>query len=354
MHFINRASLNKPTLALRHDYITYAMKKYLPNNSGYEDIDNQTIANEYIDLDMVNYQGSGLYNPADLPQKVQYMQLDDITLCFQQLAPNDPQSVPIRVNTPSIQMNFVLEGQRSYKPAAGYGPPYHLPTGYHSIAYYTAMKGELWYTQEEDSIIVDLSFPESYLRTAFGDDLTQLGNLEKAVAKRQSALLGNRTFPLTPTQKGILLAMSSCSLDGPLKKLFLEGKLLELLVLQVEQFQATSVSAGPQILSQEDVEKLQLVQATLLNTIDQPPSINELSRLVGLNRTKLMSGFKELFGNTIYGYLADVRMERAKELMLANTYMKIAEVARQVGFRSANNFSAAFKKKFGYSPTALR
>ena len=290
----------------------YATAKHFSGKLEKYMIDNQATRDGNFYRDGLNYQDNNLCKSLVLPQKVQYVQLDDISFCFQQMDVTDLQPTPVQLDTPSFQMSFVLEGQRAYKPAVGYGPPCHLLTSYHSLGYYSAMKGELWYPQEGSSMTIDLSFPESYLRTAFGDNLTQLGNLEKAVAKQQSALLGNRTFPLTPPQKNILLAMYGCSLDGPLKKLFLEGKLLELLVLQIEQFQTASISTIPQTLSQEDIDKLQLVQTALLEAIDQPPSINELSRLVGLNRTKLMGGFKELFGNTIYGYLADIRMQRAK------------------------------------------
>jgi AraC-like DNA-binding protein len=79
-----------------------------------------------------------------------------------------------------------------------------------------------------------------------------------------------------------------------------------------------------------------------------------LTLLAGMNRTKLMSGFKDLFGTTIYSYVADLRMERAKELLIREPLLKIADIARRVGFKNPNNFSAAFKKKFGYSPNTLR
>ncbi|MBD2703918.1 helix-turn-helix transcriptional regulator [Spirosoma sp. BT702] len=285
--------------------------------------------------------------------KVQYLQLDEVKLQFQKLATNNCYPVDIWIDTPTIHMNFVLSGKRRYLPAPGYGPSNQLAEGHHSLGYYTALRGKLQYAERMPCFTIDIAFSESYLRTLFQDDLSQLKDFGKAIEKRQSALLGNRTFPLTQPQKDVLMAMYDCQLTGQLQKLFIEGKLLELLTLQIGQFQDEQ-PVRQDLLKREDLEKFHTIRDELAQNLDNPPSLKELTILVGMNRTKLMSGFKEVFGTTIFSYVADLRMERAKELMLSDTYMKVAEVARLVGFKSPNNFSIAFKKKFGFSPNTFR
>jgi AraC family transcriptional regulator, transcriptional activator of the genes for pyochelin and ferripyochelin receptors len=48
-----------------------------------------------------------------------------------------------------------------------------------------------------------------------------------------------------------------------------------------------------------------------------PPSLLELSRQIGLNDYKLKLGFKQLFGNTVFGYVWEQRMQQARFLLTA-------------------------------------
>ena len=79
----------------------------------------------------------------------------------------------------------------------------------------------------------------------------------------------------------------------------------------------------------------------------------ELSQLVGLNDYKLKAGFREYFGNTVFGCLHDYRMQEAKRL-LETKKINIKQVARSVGYTSETSFSSAFRKKFGVSPSVYR
>ncbi len=85
-----------------------------------------------------------------------------------------------------------------------------------------------------------------------------------------------------------------------------------------------------------------------------PPSITELAKTVGLNSTKLKKGFKLVYNNTIFGFLRDIRLERAKTLLF-NEDMTIADIANQVGYSNPSKFSKAFKKnKYGLNPKEVR
>lgn len=46
-----------------------------------------------------------------------------------------------------------------------------------------------------------------------------------------------------------------------------------------------------------------------------PPSLSELSRIVGINEFKLKKKFKEVFNMTVFGYLADYRLGIARSLL---------------------------------------
>ncbi|MFE6076651.1 hypothetical protein ACFVQB_19470 [Paenibacillus sp. NPDC057886] len=55
--------------------------------------------------------------------------------------------------------------------------------------------------------------------------------------------------------------------------------------------------------------------------MEPPPSLLELSRLVGISDSKLKSGFKELFGTTVFGYLKEKRLDKARELLEMSKYL---------------------------------
>ncbi|NDU96524.1 helix-turn-helix transcriptional regulator [Spirosoma terrae] len=294
-----------------------------------------------------------IVNDNDDLRKIQYVYPDSVTFNFLKLTTTTCHTADIWLDKPTIQMLFVVEGRCSYQPQPEYGPASTLIAGQHCLGYYPTMQGKVLYASETPCFTIDISLSEAYFRAIFQNDLTQLGSFGASIEKKQSALLGNQIFPLTSVQKEVLLAIHDCPLTGQLQKLFLDGKLRELLTLQIAQSQS-SCPADSATLRHDDVDTFHSIRDQLAQNLTHPPSLKELTLLAGMNRTKLMSGFKNLFGTTIYSYVADLRMERAKELLIREPLLKIADVARRVGFKNPNNFSAAFKKKFGYSPNSLR
>ncbi len=61
--------------------------------------------------------------------------------------------------------------------------------------------------------------------------------------------------------------------------------------------------------------------------------------------------FKENFGVSPKQYIQDLRIAKAKNLLKSNVYSSIATVAEEVGFSNIYQFSTAFKKATGYTPT---
>jgi AraC-like DNA-binding protein len=74
---------------------------------------------------------------------------------------------------------------------------------------------------------------------------------------------------------------------------------------------------------------------------------------VGINDFKLKNGFKQLYGNTVFGLLFEERMQQAK-VMLVDPEISIKELSMTVGYKNLSNFTSAFKKRFGYPPSFER
>ena len=149
----------------------------------------------------------------------------------------------------------------------------------------------------------------------------------------------------------VISEIVNCTYKDELKDLFLLSKSIELLVLQAESYGLKTNNAF--IKTKADKEKLINAKELLISRIDNPPTIVELSKLVGVNEYKLKKGLKELFGTTIFGYIHSLRMSMAKRLLLG-TDKTAKEIAYETGYSSAQHFSNAFKKKFGVPPNSVR
>ena len=128
----------------------------------------------------------------------------------------------------------------------------------------------------------------------------------------------------------VLRQMLTCNLHGGVARLYLEAKLMR-----------------------SDIDRLEQARHILLSCYEDPPTITELSRAVGLNRTKLKAGFKDRFGTTIFGFIRAQRMRRAL-LLLRDRECNVSQAAATVGYNSLSAFAAAFKVEFGFSPQLVR
>ncbi|HEX8021312.1 AraC family transcriptional regulator, partial [Mucilaginibacter sp.] len=132
-----------------------------------------------------------------------------------------------------------------------------------------------------------------------------------------------------------------------IKRLFLEAGIVDLLI---KLYQPEEMTSKPIF---NDADKMRLLEAR--NIVEQnlkhPCSLIELSRKTGLNDFKLKKGFKALFGNTVFGYLAELRMNTAYKLLKDGR--TVSEVAETVGYKNAHHFTAAFKKHFDMLPSKV-
>jgi AraC-like DNA-binding protein len=81
--------------------------------------------------------------------------------------------------------------------------------------------------------------------------------------------------------------------------------------------------------------------------------VEDIGKLIGINQNKIRKEFKTQYNITVSDYIAELRMLRAKKLII-NQEILIKEIAIECGYEYVQNFTRAFKKKFGVSPEKLR
>ena len=157
------------------------------------------------------------------------------------------------------------------------------------------------------------------------------------------------------TTQQILHEILNCKLSGLLKCMFFESKAIELLLCFMKCHSVILNSCESCKFLNNPYEKEKIIQAKdiLLSDIQKPPTIPELAKLVSINQCYLKKGFKDIFNNTIFGYIQEQRIIKAK-LLLTTTPISIAEIAEQVGFSNSSNFTNAFKNFTGILPSDMR
>lgn len=99
-----------------------------------------------------------------------------------------------------------------------------------------------------------------------------------------------------------------------------------------------------------DIQKIQEINEAILKDLTKPcPSIEELSKAVGMSTAKFKTLYKAVFNNSVYNYHLNERLVQARKYLQSGKYT-INEVAYMVGFNYPSSFSRIFKKTFGQSP----
>ena len=167
--------------------------------------------------------------------------------------------------------------------------------------------------------------------------------------------IGNREFfglrsIFSPAIGQVVSAIYECPMGGPLGNLFIEGSLQQFIALHLAPFMQPVLKHDN--MTSRDKDILHAVKDYLHRTFQQNHSLVDLSRHFGINQNKLKKSFKELFGVPVIEYLYNLKMEHAKT-MLYDEGMYVGEVAAIVGYKNANHFSTAFKRKFGITPSKV-
>lgn len=69
---------------------------------------------------------------------------------------------------------------------------------------------------------------------------------------------------------------------------------------------------------------------------------------------QLNERFKELFGQTAYAYLIQIRLRKAKEWLPSHPDWTVRQIGEAVGFRDASHFISTFRQKEGMTPEKYR
>lgn len=153
---------------------------------------------------------------------------------------------------------------------------------------------------------------------------------------------------ITPSMAIVLSQLMHFNLHQSTRKLYFKGKVYELLSLYFNRTEDANAEQCP-FLVDEDVVRIRKAKDIVIANMAEPPGLQELADQVGINLKKLKMGFRQIYGDSVYSFLFDYKMEYARKLLDSGTY-NVNEVGLKIGYSTASHFIAAFKKKFGTTP----
>lgn len=101
-----------------------------------------------------------------------------------------------------------------------------------------------------------------------------------------------------------------------------------------------------------DTERLFGIREYISKDLSKPPVLDEICDEFGISRSKLIRDFKAEFGQPVYQFYSQLRMDEARNLLLYK-HKSVTEVAQALGFKGISKFSDAFKKHCGMSPKVM-
>jgi|TARA_R110002126_G_scaffold124451_4_gene266530 AraC family transcriptional regulator, transcriptional activator of the genes for pyochelin and ferripyochelin receptors len=154
---------------------------------------------------------------------------------------------------------------------------------------------------------------------------------------------------IKPTVSIVLQQIINSNINSSIRNLYVKGKIYELLSLHFQKDENVEGEYCPFLVDEQNVLKIRKAKEIIIDRMAEPPSLQELANEIGLNVKKLKEGFKQIYGDTVYSFLFDYKMEHSRRLLESNQF-NVNEVGTQVGYSTASHFIAAFKKKFGTTP----
>lgn len=190
------------------------------------------------------------------------------------------------------------------------------------------------------------------LRSYFEADLKAVHPVLRGILEGKRNDLFFQLHAITPAMRSALKHLLNCPFGGMTRKLFFESRALELIAHQFHQmsearslFEISGFRLHP-----SDRKRTEQVRDLLVSNMENPPGLSQLAREAGMSHPKLNRCFRQVYGLTVFEYLRNERLNRAKEML--DNGLNVTETAYAVGYESLSHFSQAFKKQFGASPSS--
>ncbi|GGF86217.1 hypothetical protein GCM10007301_52640 [Azorhizobium oxalatiphilum] len=166
----------------------------------------------------------------------------------------------------------------------------------------------------------------------------------------ERCVAGSHIRPLgfNPRMHALSEQLFGRSSEGVVGRLLMESSVLELLAIAISC--ADDIGRATRaVVRASHRAQMARVRDLIMAEPAAPHSLQSLAREGGVSVSGLKAKFREVYGQSVFAFLHDVRMERAKEGLLREGWT-VAQAAHFSGYAHASNFCTAFLRHFGTSP----
>lgn len=159
------------------------------------------------------------------------------------------------------------------------------------------------------------------------------------------------SFPADVRMNALCGQLFDPGLCGTVGCLLAESYTLELVARAIDAAGRRSADQQPNVKG-NDRMRMARIRELLVSQPGADHSLSSLAREAGVSVSSLKNKFREIYGQTVFAFLHDVRMDRARQGIERDGWT-ITQAAHFTGYRHGSNFSTAFQRYFGYPPGHL-
>jgi len=221
----------------------------------------------------------------------------------------------------------------------------NLKSGDSSMVYFKDEKMNLLFNLPPKSELIGILISIEYFHSLFSIEGNFLFNFNSFKTGKPIIEPKEISAPI----KLILNQLTTKQINQSLRSVYIKGKVYELLSYYFSTASENETEHCPYIANEETISKIKHAKEIIIEEMNNPPSLADLAKRVGLNIKKLKTDFKEFYGVPVFSFLLNYKMELAKNL-LAEQQLNVNEIALNLGYSTSSHFIAAFKRKFKITP----
>ncbi len=211
----------------------------------------------------------------------------------------------------------------------------HLPIGL--LLYGPGLEIDTLLPVNVEMELATIHFHRSFLDTYFE-------NWENSIDTTKNLVYEDLDYKLENALSKALVAIRN--------KIECHANVLHFMNLFFEKIQTHSRTSHHELLHSEDVKNLFIASAHLRNPLSKEAlSLADLASISNMGTTKFKTTFKQLFGSAPIRYRNKIRMEFAREEIVARRKTP-TEISYDLGYAHPSNFTTAYKKYFGKLPSS--
>ncbi len=247
-------------------------------------------------------------------------------------------------------VHFLLEGNYQFACTKG-KTKVDIRSGCYNLVKWPNILGSVKIRGKE-YVSVEVFFTREFLQDLLGTKPDDIFKHSLGAPEEYPKFLWNQGQSIPGKLRVLLIEILNCPFTGSARANYIESQ-IRCLLIEVFLGRDNGISeVGESQLPILDYEAIEDVVSHIKQNLKKKLTIKELSEIAGFNTTKLKSCFKKVHQTTIFKYITQLRMEKARILVLEENFT-IAQASYEVGYSNPQHFTVAFKKTMGYLPSSM-